>query len=47
MKMKAIILFSTSCSGEIASTTGYLIGAFIALIIIGYLLYALVKPEKF
>lgn len=28
-------------------TTGYVLGAFIALLLFLYLLYALVKPEKF
>lgn len=34
--MKAIVL-----------STGYIIGAVIALLIFGYLLYTLIKPEKF
>ena len=29
------------------SSLGYIIGAIIALFILGYLLYSLVKPEKF
>jgi K+-transporting ATPase KdpF subunit len=28
-------------------STGYVIGAAIALFIFGYLIYALIKPEKF
>jgi K+-transporting ATPase KdpF subunit len=32
---------------EINSSMGYIIGAVIALFILGYLLYSLVKPEKF
>ena len=32
---------------ELSNTTGYLIGAIIALVILGYLLYSLIKPEKF
>jgi K+-transporting ATPase KdpF subunit len=29
------------------NNSGYAIGAFIALFILGYLIYALIKPEKF
>ena len=29
------------------SPGGYAIGAFIAFLILGYLLYSLIKPEKF
>jgi K+-transporting ATPase KdpF subunit len=29
------------------NTSGYAIGAFIALLILGYLIYSLIKPEKF
>lgn len=32
---------------EVTSNTEYIIGAIIALLLIGYLLYALIKPEKF
>lgn len=32
---------------EMNNTIGYVIGAIIALFILGYLLYALVKPERF
>lgn len=31
----------------ISLTTGYVIGAVIALLILFYLLYSLIKPEKF
>lgn len=35
-------------NANVAGTTGgYTIGALIALLILGYLLYALIKPEKF
>jgi K+-transporting ATPase KdpF subunit len=42
--MNAIILLETQPTGTPA---GYVIGAFIALLILVYLLYALIKPEKF
>ncbi len=29
------------------SPAGYVLGALIALLILGYLVYALIKPEKF
>jgi K+-transporting ATPase KdpF subunit len=45
--MNAIILMSTSDPVEVSSTLGYLIGAVIALLILVYLLYSLIKPEKF
>ncbi len=32
---------------EMNSPVGYAIGAVIAIIILGYLIYALVKPENF
>lgn len=45
--MNATILPITTKSAEIATPTGYVIGAVIALFILGYLFYSLVKPEKF
>jgi len=45
--MNAIILINTSKSLELNNTIGYEIGAVIALMILGYLLYSLIKPEKF
>ncbi|MCX6253503.1 MAG: K(+)-transporting ATPase subunit F [Bacteroidia bacterium] len=45
--MNAIILLITSKSVEMNHSSGYVIGAIIALFIFGYLLYTLVKPEKF
>jgi K+-transporting ATPase KdpF subunit len=45
--MNAIILSVTSKSFEINNSSGYIIGAIIALCILGYLLYTLIKPEKF
>lgn len=32
---------------NVSLTTGYIIGALIALLILFYLLYSLIKPEKF
>jgi K+-transporting ATPase KdpF subunit len=45
--MNATILLTTSQSIEMNNSTGYIIGAIIAIIILGYLFYSLVKPEKF
>jgi K+-transporting ATPase KdpF subunit len=45
--MKASLLVVTSRAFEMNSPTVYAIGAVIALIIFGYLLFSLVKPEKF
>lgn len=32
---------------EVSTPDGYVIGAVISLFILGYLLYSLIKPEKF
>jgi K+-transporting ATPase KdpF subunit len=45
--MKATILMATSNSIEMNIAISYVIGAAIALFILGYLLYSLAKPEKF
>ena len=42
--MNAIILLLKQ---DISTPTGYVTGAVIALFILGYLLYSLIKPEKF
>ena len=42
--MKTILLMATNSTG---SPAGYVLGALIALLILGYLVYALIKPEKF
>lgn len=42
--MIAIILNATS---ELINALDYTIGGIIALLILGYLIYSLVKPEKF
>jgi K+-transporting ATPase KdpF subunit len=45
--MTATILLTTSQAIEINNSIGYLIGVIIALFILGYLLYSLIKPENF
>jgi K+-transporting ATPase KdpF subunit len=45
--MNATILVAASKSAEVNTSPGYVIGAIIALIILGYLLYTLINPEKF
>ena len=45
--MNATILITTSNVIDMNSSTGYTIGAAIALIILAYLLYSLIKPDKF
>jgi K+-transporting ATPase KdpF subunit len=45
--MNATILLATTEPVEINNSVGYVIGAIIALFILGYLLYSLIKPEKF
>jgi K+-transporting ATPase KdpF subunit len=45
--MKATILLMTSKTGAVGLTAGYIGGAVIALLILGYLLYSLIKPERF
>jgi K+-transporting ATPase KdpF subunit len=41
-----ILLTAANYSG-INSASGYIIGAIIAVLILGYLVFSLVKPEKF
>jgi K+-transporting ATPase KdpF subunit len=45
--MKSTILMNMSSPVEVTTTLGYEIGAVIALLILVYLLYSLIKPEKF
>jgi K+-transporting ATPase KdpF subunit len=45
--MNSKIFLITAGAYEMNSPTGYAIGAAIALIILGYLVYSLIKPEKF
>jgi K+-transporting ATPase KdpF subunit len=44
--MNASILLATTGIVILNHTTGYVIGAVIALFIFGYLLYSLINPEK-
>ena len=45
--MIAIILLATTKTLEVGNTLGYVFGVVIALLILGYLMYSLIKPEKF
>ncbi|MCX6238472.1 MAG: K(+)-transporting ATPase subunit F [Bacteroidia bacterium] len=45
--MNATILMNASSPVEVSTGLGYLIGAAIALLILVYLLYSLIKPERF
>jgi len=45
--MIATILLPASGTSDAGSPGSYLIGILIALGILGYLIYALIKPEKF
>lgn len=45
--MNATILMDATPPATMGTPAGYFIGALIALLILGYLLYSLIKPEKF
>ena len=45
--MNAILILVTPKAFEMNSPAGYAIGAVIALIILAYLAYSLIKPENF
>jgi K+-transporting ATPase KdpF subunit len=45
--MDAIFLLIVSASLGISASLEYYLGAFIALFLLGYLGYSLIKPEKF
>jgi K+-transporting ATPase KdpF subunit len=45
--MIATLLVFTAKSSGMNFTHGYVIGAIIALLILGYLIYSLIEPEKF
>lgn len=45
--MNATILMLPSTAVEMNGTAGYIAGAVIAMVILGYLVYSLVRPEKF
>lgn len=42
-----ILLCNISAITTSSGSQGYLVGGIIALIILGYLIYTLVRPEKF
>jgi K+-transporting ATPase KdpF subunit len=41
------ILIVSQTPGETGISSGYIFGAIIALFVLGYLIYTLIKPEKF
>lgn len=45
--MKAVLLLVTKPPIEAESMSGYALGGAIALLLLAYLLYALMKPDKF
>ena len=45
--MNATILLAATETIDMNSQIGYISGAIIALFVLGYLIYSLVKPEKF
>jgi K+-transporting ATPase KdpF subunit len=47
MKMNATILLTVSKPIETGPPLGYLIGILVAVLVFGFLIYSLVKPEKF
>ena len=45
--MNATILLAATKTIDMNSQIGYILGAIIALFVLGYLLFSLIKPEKF
>ena len=45
--MNAIILLTAANPVATNTSGGYIVGGLIALLVFGYLVYSLVKPEKF
>jgi K+-transporting ATPase KdpF subunit len=45
--MNTTIVFGISKNMETGTHSEYIVGAIIALLILGYLIYTLVKPENF
>jgi len=43
----SLIVLTTTANAVNNTFTGYLIGGLISIILMGYLLYSLAKPEKF
>lgn len=47
LDINASTLLVTSKSSEMSTYTDYVVGTIIALFILGYLIYTLIKPENF
>jgi K+-transporting ATPase KdpF subunit len=47
MKITMVLLSETVAEIAQIENKGYLIGGIIALLIMGYLIYTLIRPEKF
>jgi K+-transporting ATPase KdpF subunit len=45
--MNSILLATGMETAELITNASYILGAVIAVIILGYLIYSLFKPEKF
>ncbi|MBK7713503.1 MAG: K(+)-transporting ATPase subunit F [Bacteroidales bacterium] len=45
--MNVALLSATSVISEANLSAGYIVGGIIALLILGYLIYTLLHPEKF
>jgi K+-transporting ATPase KdpF subunit len=45
--MEAVLLLITKPQIQADSMSGYTVGGIIAVLLLAYLLYALMKPEKF
>jgi len=45
--MIATILLTAPIPADASTSVGYWVGALIALLLFGYLIYSLIKPEKF
>ena len=45
--MNALILLEKSTDFEMSSPTWYVIGGILAVFILAYLIFSLIKPEKF
>ena len=45
--MNSTILLITTKTGDVIPSGGYIVGALLAILILGYLVYSLIKPENF
>jgi K+-transporting ATPase KdpF subunit len=45
--MNTPLLIMIGMNNKVETSTGYIIGGLIALLIFGYLIYTLIKPEEF